>query len=241
MAVELELYDKDESIESPRLSRAFLEEILLEWYIDLKSILSQAEYKIAMPNSDGEVVLGYKRKPNFFDKLQSINFIRKAQKGTISVETVNKHRNKLIIRSEKIEDRERCPHSLKKLLKLIQSSLQENCSDFPLIHKLFDSNQLNNEICSLVFNGVEASVHGDLFHYEKYNLLRNKFHLKSYLGDYGKVDEYIEVKPKLIIEGRKYFSKTITKAKQFEQDFNRCYNYLNKAIASNIKVIWEFG
>jgi hypothetical protein len=63
----------------------------------------------------------------------------------------------------------------------------------------------------------------------------------SNCSDYGKIDLHIEVKEKIEINNKVYFTKTITKSEQFENEFKKCYVFLNEAIKNDKKVLWEFG
>lgn len=146
-----------------------------------------------------------------------------------------------LITSEKIEDRERSPEKLKNVLKKIQSQLIEKSSEFPLVHSVFKSKELKEETSFVTIDNVEAYIEGNLYYYDNYDSVRNKIHIKSYHDNYEKIDFYIDVKPEIKINNITYFTKSITKADQFESEFNACFNFLEQAIKTNKKVLWEFG
>jgi len=240
MGIELDLFVADESIESPWFSRSFLNEIIFENYIQFDDFLTGDEYDIIKPNAEGEVILGEKRKATFFEKAKLPFVIHKAMKGKITVEEINALRDKLVHRSERIEDREREPLPLKCVLKKVEEHLICNSDTLPLVHSLFEDEALENEVFDLEVGGIMVNVDGDLFYKENYAEIRNKILLKGYLEDYGKVHSFVEVKPEVEIEGTRYFTKTLTKAEQFKEEFEKCYTFLNEASKHNKKVLWEF-
>lgn len=241
MGMSLDLYVEDDSIESPFLSRRFLNEIIFGSYIKLNHFLSREEEKVVIPNSHGEIILGKIRDATFFEKVRLPFIIIKAIKGKISVEEINKLGDKLVNRSEKIEDRERDPGKFKKVLKKIEDHLILNSDKFPLVHSLYETKELSEALYAIEVKGVSAHVEGDLFYYDNYSEIKNKIHLKSYGEDFGKVDFYIQANPIVVINDKTYYSKSITKAKQFEEEFEMCYNFLDLAIKSDKKILWEFG
>lgn len=241
MGMSLDLYVEDESIESPFLSRAFKDEIIFGSYLRLADFLSKEEEKVIFPNSHGEIILGKKRDATFFEKLKVPFILRKAMKGKISVEEIQKLSDKLVERSEKVEDRERDPIPFKTVLKKIENHLQLNSNKLPLVHSVYETKELSEEIGYIEIKGVSAHVEGDLFFYDNYSEIKNKIRLKSYGDDFKKVDFYIEVNPEIIINDKTYYTRSITKAKQFEAEFERCYNFLDEAIRNNKKILWEFG
>ena len=240
MGMHLDLYVEDESIESPFLTRGFQDEIIFEGYIKFTDFLSEEENKVVTPNSYGEIVLGTKRKATFFEKAKIPFTLNKAVKGKISIEEINKFRAKLVHRSEKIEDRERDPLQLKEALKKIENHLMFNQNKLPLVHFVYETKELKNEVNSIIINDVKTLIEGDLYFYDNYSEVRNKIHLKSYLDDYGKIDFFVDINPKILIDNKLYFTKTISKAEQFKEDFNRCYHFLDKAINNNQRILWEF-
>jgi len=239
--MDVDLYVEDESINSPFLIKSFIDEIIFERYLNFTDFLNTEENKIIRPNTYGEIVLGKKREASLAEKLKIPFILNKALKGNISVEEINKLRDKLVVRSEKIEDRERDPKRLKEALKKVESYLILNENKLPLVHFVYETKQLINEINHVMINDIESHVEGDIFFYDNYSELRNKIHIKSLHKDQGKVDIYIDIKPEIRIDSKVYFTKTITKGKQFEEQFNKCYNFLDIAIKNNKKVLWEFG
>lgn len=163
MSIELDLFVADESIESPWLSRSFLNEIIFENYIQFDDFLTGDEYDIIKPNAEGEVILGEKRKATLLEKAKLPFIIHKAMKGKITVEEINALNDKLVHRSEKIEDREREPLPLKCVLKKVEEYLIRNSDTLPLVHSLFEEETLENEVFDIEVNGVIAKIKGDLF------------------------------------------------------------------------------
>lgn len=159
MGVELDLYVADESMDSPCLSGAFLEEILWERDFKFSDFLSPEEEQLIKPNMYGEIVFGKKRAATFLEKAKMPFILSKAMKGKITEEEINKLRDKLVDRSEKIEDRERDPVLLKQALTKLEAFLIRDAID---------------------------------------------------------------------------------KAEQFKDDFQKCFSFLDKAISSNKKVLWEW-
>ena len=241
MGIDLDLYIEDKSINSPYLTRSFKDEIIFEWYIKFSDFLSEEENKIISPNTYGEIILGKKREATLFEKAKIPFLLNKAINGKMSIENINKLRDQLVHRSEKIEDRERDPNQLKEALKKVENHLILNKDKLPLVHFVFETKELKDEINYVMIDGIESEIKGDLFFYENYSNIRNSIHVQSYLDDYGKIDLHIEVKEKIEINNKVYFTKTITKSEQFENEFKKCYVFLNEAIKNNKKVLWEFG
>jgi len=141
MSVELDLYVADESIDSPVLSNAFLEEILWERHFKFSDFLSPEEAQIIKPNMYGEIVFGKKREATFWEKAKMPFILRKAVKGKITVEEINKLRDKLVDRSEKIEDRERDSALLKQALAKLQDFLIHDTDKHHLAEQFKDDFQ----------------------------------------------------------------------------------------------------
>jgi len=120
----LELYVADESIESPSLSDTFLTELLWEQYFTLEDFLTSKEAFIARPNPYGEIVFGKKRESTFLEKAKISYILNKAMKGKITVDEINKLRDKFMDRSEKVEDRERNPLELKRVLEKVEKHIE---------------------------------------------------------------------------------------------------------------------
>lgn len=237
----LSLYVDDESIESPYISGKFKDEIIFEWYIKFGDFLSKDEIDIVAPNSHGEIVLGKKRDATFSEKSKLTYIVHKAIQGRITVDEINKMRDKLVVRSQKVSDRERDPESLKSALKRTEKYLTDKSSELPLVHFAYLDAELRDEISYVNIDGIEAHLEGDLFYYDSYASFRNKIHVKSYLEDYGKVDFFVEVKPEIAIAGKRYFTKSITKAEEFKDEFNKCYDFLDSATKAGKRVLWELG
>jgi len=138
MGLELDLYVADESIDSPVLSNAFIEEVLLERHFEFSDFLSPEEEQLIKPNMYGEIVFGKKREATFFEKAKMPFILRKAIKGKITVEEINKLRDKFVDRSEKIEDRERDPVLLKQALTKLETFLIQNADKFPFAEQFKD-------------------------------------------------------------------------------------------------------
>jgi len=239
----LNLFVGDESIESPYLSRSFKDELIQPSYFSLKDFLSDDEIKIITPNSYGEITIGKKRKVTDSDTSKILEIFTKTLKGkSENRNSIDKIFDDIYITSEKIEDRERDPVFLKKTIYKIQQYLQINASQLPLVHSIFNSKDLNEEEeISIIINGVKAFAECDIYYYDNYKSIRNKIHLRSYWEDTGKIDFYVSVEPEIIINKQKFYTKTISKAQQFEDEFEKIYDFLNEAIKLNKKVLWEIG
>ena len=150
-------------------------------------------------------------------------------------------RDKLVYRSEKIEDRERNPNQLKEALQKVENHLILNRDKLPLVHFVFETKELKDEIGYVRIDGIESEIKGDLFFYDNYSDIKNTIHIKSHLDENGKIDFHIDAKESIEINNKIYYTKTITKAEQFKKEFKKCYLFLNEAIKNNKKVLWEFG
>ena len=237
----VELYVDDESIEGPFFSKKFIDEVIYERCFKFDEFLTKEEQKIITPNSYGEIVLGKKREPTFLEKAKLPIILHKAMKGKISVEEINKLRDKIVYRSEKVTDRERDPQKMKKTFQKIEDYLIANSSRLPLVHEIYETKELENKVYSLIIKEAKCEIEGDLFYEDDYDKVRMKIHLKSYNEDFAKVDFYIDVEPEIEINGKIYFTKSITKAEQFHEQFQDCYNFLEVAIKSKKRVLWEFS
>lgn len=241
MGLNLFLYVADESIESPYLSRAFKDEIIFEWYLKFDTFLNPEEKKILLPNSYGEVVIGEKKTIEEKDKTNFLDKIQKALSGISSHNEMNKLFDEFLITSNKVEDRERDPQKLREVLQKVERQLMEKSSELPLVHSIYKSKDLKNETEFITIDNISAHIEGDMFHSDNYENIRNKIRVSSYNEDVGKIDLWIDVTPEILINNETYYTKTITKAEQFEPDFRSCYHFLDVAINSNRKVLWEIG
>jgi len=97
------------------------------------------------------------------------------------------------------------------------------------------------EITSIFINETEAFLEGNLYYYDEYEKIRNKISVKSYYDDFGKIDFFVEATPEIKIGEQIFYTETITKSAQFSSEFQECYDFLNKVIAKNQKVLWEFS
>ncbi len=237
----LNLFVADDSINSPYLYRSFKDEIIFGRYINFSDFLTQDEVNIITPNTSGEIVLGKKRDATMLEKAKLPIVLYKALNGKITLEEINKMRDKLVIRSQEIKDREREPERLKNALMQVEKYLNDKCTELPLVHYAYADSGLKYEIGYTKINGIKAHLEGDLFYYENYEKVRNKINVKSYFKDYGKVDFFVEVKPEIEIAGKRYFTKSITKAEHFKDEFAACYSFLDLAIKAGKRVLWEFG
>lgn len=236
--MDLYLYVEAESIESPYLTRDFKDEIFFEFnYLKFSEFLNEEETKIVSPNVYGEIAIG-KKKP--FKKREKLRFLRNITKvitGKKSFRIIDNLFDEYLITSEKLQDRERDPKLLKEVLQKIQNYLIEKSADFPLVHSVYTTKELKDEIYYVTIGNIEGAIEGDLFYYDDYDKVRNKIHVKSYLEDYGKIDFLVEVKPTIQINDISYYTKSISKAEQFEKEFKACYDFLDKAIKANKKVL----
>lgn len=241
MGMDLDLYVADESIDSPFLTRSFKDEIIFERYIKFANFLDEEALKIVRPNIYGEIVLGKKREATFIEKAKIPFLLNKAMKGKTSVEEINKLRDKLVYRSTKIVDRERDPRKLKEALKKIEQHLSLNKDALPLVHFVYKTKALKDEMYSVIIDGVESHLKGDLFFYDNYSELRNKIHIEQYPDDSEKISFYIDVKTEIQINNTVYFTKSIPKSEQFEEEFKACYHFLDEVIKKDKRVLWEIG
>lgn len=236
----LDLYVDDNSIESPYLSRRFLEEIIFDNYLNFSSFLSKSEIEIITPNSYGEIVINTS-KPITTNEIDRISnemsdlLTTKSHKGTFDNLISN-----FVKRSEKLEDRERDPLKLKNVLQKVENQLISEYHKLPLVHLLYDENDLENEILSIKINNIEASIEGDLYFEDNYDFFRKKIQIKSYSDDYGKIDLLLDATPIVEINNKNYIIKTISKAEQFKPEFQLCYKFLDEAISYQQKILWEF-
>ena len=162
-------------------------------------------------------------------------------KGKVTVDQINKLRDKLVYRSEKVEDRERDPHKLLEVLRKVQRYLIHHSDRMPLIHTVYKTEDLKEETGFIMIDNICAHIEGDLYHYDNYSKIRNKIHLKSYYEDFGKIDLFHDVNATIEIDHITYFTKSITKAEQFENQFENCYHFLELAIKKGKNVLWEYG
>lgn len=238
--MEVHLDVADESIEGVMLPKSFYREIYSEATSSYSYFLTKEEQNIISPNEYGEIVLGYKRKPNAWDRFQSVRMLHKALKGKITIKEINKHRDKLVIRSEKVKDRERDPLAYKMVWEKIIRRMQEYKDEFHLVHNVYKDEACKEEVYSVLINGLKVNLEGDLYYYDKYEEVRNKLHLRCYHDDYGKYDEYVEVKPQIEIDGKTYYTRTIGKEEQHEHRFTQIFTFLDKAIQQNKRILCEY-
>jgi hypothetical protein len=239
--MELYLSTADNSIDSPYISKAFYDEIISEWYIKFADFLTEDEVKIVRPNILGEITIGQKKEFKLKDQSSLIDKIANVISGKQSAKSVNAIFDEFLITSTKIEDRERDPELLKSTLQKIEDYLQKNADTLPLMHSLYDSETLENEVERITIDGIEALVEGDLFYDSDYANIRNKLQIKSYYDDFEKINLKLTVTPEIIIHNKTYYTQSISKASHFKYEFKQCYDFLNRAIAQNKKVLWEFG
>ncbi|MEM8889831.1 MAG: hypothetical protein AAGD28_17785 [Bacteroidota bacterium] len=242
MGIGLDLFVADESIESPFLLRAFLEEIIWEQHAKYKDFLSPEEEKILRPNIAGEVVFGKKREATFLEKAKLPFMLHRALKGKISVEQINKFRDKLVHRSEKVEDRERNPKSLKEVLEKVEQYFIEHAAHLPQSHFLYraENAERHEFVYSIEIEGIDYTLEGDNFLLENYPEIRDQIQLKSHGDEQGKVDRWIKVEPIMFINEQKYYARSVSKAEQFREEFQKCYDFLDQAIEQKKRVLWEF-
>lgn len=241
MGMHLDLYVDDDSIESPYLSRRFLEEIIFDNYLDFSSFLSNSEIEIITPNSYGEIIINSDKPIHTKEKSEILNHISNLLTGKSNKRSFDELLSKFVEKSEKLEDRERDPLKLKNLLQKVENQLISEYHKLPLVHLLYDENDLENEILSIKINDIEASIEGDLYFEDNCEFLRKKIQIKSYSDDYGKIDLLLDVTPIVEINNKNYIIKTISKAEQFKSEFQLCYKFLNEAISNQKKILWEFG
>jgi len=138
-------------------------------------------------NTYGEITIGEKKPFEEKDKLKLLSKIAKVVKGKGSFGSIDRMFDDYLITSEKVEDRERAPEELKNVLKIIQIQLIDKNLEFPLIHSVFKTKELKEEIGYVMIDNVKGHIEGDLYHYDDYERIRNKIHIKSYLEDFGKI------------------------------------------------------
>lgn len=237
--MDLELYVEDESIDSPFLQKAFIEEIFSPIsYLILEEFLTKEEVEILTPNPYGEIILGKKAGHTVKDRARTYQLLYQSmQPRKVSIDTINNFRDKFVHRSEALVDRERDPILFKKALSKIEHYMQTNSNHLPLVHTLYDSKE---EAYFIKVNGVSCVVEGNLWLEKEYSKKREYIRIKSYNEDYGKVDWLLSIAEEMSIGGVVYTSKSITKAQQFEEDFKKCYDFLDRAIEANKGILWEY-
>ncbi|MFK7970624.1 MAG: hypothetical protein AB8F95_09660 [Bacteroidia bacterium] len=237
----LDLYVDDESIESPFLTRAFMDEIIFESYISLKDFLDKQEQKIVYPNPDGEITLGQKKAFEQGDKDTLLSKLSEATLGKGNLAEIGNMLDSYLDKSEKVEDRERDSQLLFATLKKVQEYLIDHRDTLPLVHIVYETEAHEERVSAIMIDGVEAIFEGDLHYYDDYHVIRNKLSVKSYMDDHGKVDFLIDVQPVIEVNGTRYFTQSITKSEQFQPDFKKCFDFLEKAIKMGKRVLWEYS
>lgn len=243
MGITLSVFVEDESIESPYISRRFYNEIIQDSYVPFPLFLTEEDIKVITPNPDGEIIIGQKPSNNSWkkDKETVLKQLLEIINGKGSLKNIDNILDKYVIKSEKLEDRERDPEHLLSALKKVEDYLIQNAEKLPLVHEVYATPELTEIVGYTLINGVKAFFEGDLFYYENYNLIRNKIHVRSYWEDTGKIDFYLDVKKAVTINGQTFFIHSTTKAEQFKSEFENIYTFLKEAIKQHKKVLWEFG
>ena len=139
------------------------------------------------------------------------------------------------------ENIERDPKELKETLLKVENQLQIRHDELPLIHFVYSSKDRREEVEFMMIEDIESYFEGDLYHYDNYPEVRNKIHVKSYNEDFRKIDFFIDVHPKIEILDKVFYTKTLTKAEEFKNEFQRCYDFLDEAISRNKKVLFVIG
>lgn len=255
MGQTLELYVKDESVESPYLTRSFKDEIIYPSYFEFEDFLDKEEVDLIHPSHESEIIFEKKRDVSKKEQKEILSEILDiAFKQKCNLDDINKISDSFLFTQQDLQKKEIYPKTFKNILLKIENYMNDNAEKLPQVHLVFDDESCNenSEIGEVVINNVNATIEGDLFNYidfEKittdnpfevdYEKIRNKIHIKSYLEDYGKVNFFVDVEPIIFIDEKKYFTKTISKAEQFKEEFQRCYDFLDKAIKLDKKVLWE--
>ncbi|WP_338764565.1 hypothetical protein WAF17_22135 [Bernardetia sp. ABR2-2B] len=261
MGQTLELYVKDESIESPFLSRSFKDEIIYPSHFEFEGFLDDEELDLIRPSHESEIFFDKKREVSKEEQKQissKISDIAFNKRGTL--EDINKISDSFSFIQKDTPKKEINPQTFKNILLKIENYMKENAEILPQVHFVFENENCNENseiryisITDKNGDNAEANIDGDLFHYIDfenivtdsplgkidYEEIRNKINIKTYGEDYGKVNFFIDIKPIIFIDGKKYFTKTISKAEQFREEFQRCYDFLNKAIELDKKILWE--
>ncbi len=254
MGQTLELYVKDESIKSPFLSRSFKDEVIYPSYFEFEDFLNKEELDLICPSHENEIFFDKKRevtKEEQKEILSKILDVAFRQKGNL--DDVNKISDSFSFTQQDTTKKEINPQTFKNILLKIENYMRENAEVLPYVHFVFEDEVCddNSEIGYVSINNVEATIDGDLYcHIDFENILtdnpsgkvdyeeiRNKINIKSYGKDYGKVNFFVDVEPIIFIDGKRYFTKTISKAEQFREEFQRCYDFLDKVIELNKKVL----
>lgn len=241
MGIELSLSFSDEPLDGPNFSRAFKEEVIFAGHINWNTVLSQEEEKILQPNEEGSIVIGQKKPFKKRHQLKLWGLLLTSLKGKKSSQQVQHFLDEFSNSSELLEDRERDPQALKAALQKLEQAFIQQSAQLPLVHLVYEDPECQEEVYAVEIEGIAAHVEGDLFYYENYEEeLRDKIWVKSYLEDYGTIDLKIPVAPSIQIHQQTYYTKTLTKAEQFAPEFQAFYAFLDKAIAQNKKVLWEW-
>lgn len=238
MGMELYLFVHDRNIKGPLLSKNFKDEIIFERHLTFKDFLNEEEIKVISPNYIGEITIGKKRSIKEKDKAKFLSKLTNAIKGKGTTENLF---DAYLITSYKVKDRERNPKALKDALKKVENQLISKSAALPLVHAVYETQALKNQVDYIMINGVKGNIEGNTYFYDNNVATRNKINIKSYNDDYGKIDFYVDVEPEIRINNKIYYTETITKAKEYEEAFKACYEFLDLAITNKKKVLWEFG
>ncbi|WP_375561454.1 hypothetical protein ACE193_02550 [Bernardetia sp. OM2101] len=256
MGQTLELYVKDESIESPFLSRSFKDEIIYPSHFEFEVFLDDKELDLICPSHESEIILDKKREVSKEEQKQiSSKILDIAFNKRDTLEDINKISDSFSFIQQDTPKKEINPQTFKNILLKIENYMKENAEILPQVHFVFENESLNenSEVRYISINNIDATINGDLFHYidfeniatdspsgeVDYEEIRNKINIKTYGEDYGKVNFFVDVKPIIFINSKKYFTKTVSKAEQFREEFQRCYDFLDKAIELDKKILWE--
>lgn len=245
MGVALYLQIASESEEGIILSHRFLEQVIRDWGVLFKhaAFLTNDEIKALRPNECGQVRIGSTSSLTTVKREEYLEILRNMMRGNAGMGAENNLLIKEGVISEKIADRARDPKVLLEIIQKIEHYMIENAHQLPLVHLLYKSKEAllaHDEEYYISVNEVKSAVEGDLYHEDNYEEKRNKIRIKSYDQDGGKVDFYLGIKPVLEIGGSSYFTKTISKAEQYREDFKRISTFLEQAVVNKEKVLWEY-
>ncbi|MDO1451859.1 hypothetical protein Q0590_36660 [Rhodocytophaga aerolata] len=227
------------------LSRCFLEQVIYNWNLIFKheSFLTKGEIESIYPNECGEVYIANTTSLTADKREEYLERLREMMRGEAGMGYEREFLIREKIISEEIADRARDPITLLHIIRKIEFYMNDNREQLPLIHKVYKSEEdllLDDDVLYLLIDGIQCNVEGDLYYEDDYLKLRNKIRIKSYGEHGGKFNFYVEVNPIVRIGGTDYLTKTISKAEEFAEEFNRITTFLEQAIVSNRKVLWEY-
>ncbi len=243
MGWDLTLNVSDRSIEGPSLGRGFFYEIVWGRLFDLDAILTDEEREILEPNESGKVVLGGKKRLTAWDWFKILRNMKLSlfgsKRGFGHVGAVFDH---MLDISEAVEDRERDPLLLKKVLEKLQRHLIDHAADLPHVHYVFRDPERTEQVTYITIDGIEYEIDGaveDAYEPEDYETYRNKIELRTrYTSPTDRM--LIDVLPQITIDELVYYTRTLSIAEYYADQFLVTFDFLDEAARLGKKVLWEY-